>query len=135
MKISNQRFAALQKKLRERSEQLRSMQNRASKDAKAQVETSHSDEIDVASALESAESSRMMAEALRLELLQVESALNRMEAGSFGVCEECESDIPVKRLEIRPEARLCIDCQSEEERHYGGRANHGGDRGEIAFAS
>ncbi|MFL5813822.1 MAG: TraR/DksA C4-type zinc finger protein [Bdellovibrionia bacterium] len=40
--------------------------------------------------------------------------------------------MPAKRLEISPEARLCVDCQAEEERHFGRSAVN---RGDFAFAS
>lgn len=45
------------------------------------------------------------------ELSQINLSLQRIESGTFGVCVECESDIPVKRLRVRPDATLCLDCQ------------------------
>lgn len=44
-------------------------------------------------------------------LEQVEDALNRIDAGTYGVCGACGSDIPYARLEAMPSASLCIDCQ------------------------
>ena len=37
-------------------------------------------------------------------------ALERIERGSFGVCEDCEEKINIKRLMAKPEATLCISC-------------------------
>lgn len=31
------------------------------------------------------------------------------------ICEECDKPIPVKRLELVPNARLCVQCQSEND--------------------
>jgi DnaK suppressor protein len=43
-------------------------------------------------------------------------ALARIEDGSYGECEECGQPIGVSRLLARPEARLCIACQTRAER-------------------
>jgi DnaK suppressor protein len=45
----------------------------------------------------------------------VQSALLRIEEGSYGFCEQCESQIQRKRLDAVPWARLCISCQSHAE--------------------
>jgi DnaK suppressor protein len=45
----------------------------------------------------------------------VDDALVRIKDGTFGVCEGCEDDIPVKRLEVYPSARFCVTCQSKME--------------------
>ena len=47
---------------------------------------------------------------------KIQKALNKIEDGSFGVCEECEEPIHVKRLEARPETTLCIRCKEDQER-------------------
>jgi len=43
-------------------------------------------------------------------------ALARIEDGSYGDCEECGQPIGASRLLARPEARLCIACQTRAER-------------------
>lgn len=48
-------------------------------------------------------------------LTKIELALSKMRAGTYGICEECEEPIAPKRLEARPEARLCISCKEEQE--------------------
>ncbi len=47
---------------------------------------------------------------------KIERALQKIEEGSFGNCEECEEEISVKRLEARPETTLCIRCKEDQER-------------------
>ena len=44
------------------------------------------------------------------ELTDVERALARIDAGTYGICERCGQKISVGRLEARPTATLCIDC-------------------------
>lgn len=43
-------------------------------------------------------------------------ALAKFEDGSYGLCEECGNDIGYSRLQARPEARLCIACQTRFEK-------------------
>jgi DnaK suppressor protein len=50
---------------------------------------------------------------------KIDQAIERIEDGSFGICDECGEDIENKRLEARPVATLCIHCktlQEEEEK-------------------
>jgi RNA polymerase-binding protein DksA len=47
---------------------------------------------------------------------EIDRALERMDAGSYGICERCGNRIAVARLEALPYAALCIDCKSREER-------------------
>jgi len=48
-------------------------------------------------------------------LKKIDSALGRIDDGSFGTCEECGEEIEVKRLIARPVTTLCIDCKSRQE--------------------
>jgi DnaK suppressor protein len=43
---------------------------------------------------------------------QVRAALQRLEDGTYGICESCEEPIGERRLDAIPWARLCIRCQS-----------------------
>ena len=47
---------------------------------------------------------------------KISKALQKIEDGTFGICEECGEEISVKRLEARPEATLCIRCKEDQER-------------------
>jgi DnaK suppressor protein len=46
---------------------------------------------------------------------KIRDALERIEEGSFGICEECGESISLKRLEARPVTTLCIDCKTKQE--------------------
>jgi len=49
-------------------------------------------------------------------LAEIDAALRRIEEGTYGICTNCGKPIPEERLEARPWATLCIDCQRERER-------------------
>ena len=51
----------------------------------------------------------------RNELERVRAALNRLDAGTYGVCQRCAAEIPSARLEAVPTASLCIQCKEAEE--------------------
>ncbi len=45
-------------------------------------------------------------------LLELETALESLANKDFGLCEECDELIPIARLKIKPESKLCIGCQA-----------------------
>ena len=49
-------------------------------------------------------------------LAQIDAALKRLDDGTYGTCVRCGRPIGEERLEARPWASLCIDCQREAER-------------------
>ena len=51
------------------------------------------------------------------ELAQVEAALARIGAGSFGQCVDCGEPIAASRLAVMPAAECCAACQAQRERH------------------
>lgn len=46
---------------------------------------------------------------------KIKEALERIDAGTFGICEVCEEEISEARLMARPVTTLCIDCKMEQE--------------------
>ena len=46
---------------------------------------------------------------------KIKKALERIDSGSFGICEACGEDISIKRLKARPVTSQCIECKSKEE--------------------
>ena len=48
-------------------------------------------------------------------IVKINEALERIEDGSFGICEDCGEEIGVKRLEARPVTTQCIDCKTKAE--------------------
>lgn len=70
------------------------------------------DEHDPEGVTLSSEWSRLtgLAEGAASELQQVEDALARMDAGTYGICANCGRPIPAARLEVRPFAMYCVAC-------------------------
>lgn len=52
------------------------------------------------------------------EIRQVEAAILRMSAGTYGLCVDCGEEIPAARLDADPGAARCLRCQSRLERSY-----------------
>ena len=50
------------------------------------------------------------------ELSAVESAQRRLHEPDFGLCEDCEAEMPYARLSANPVATRCIGCQAQHER-------------------
>ena len=53
---------------------------------------------------------------LQHKIESIDVALRAIEAGTYGVCERCSQPIDPARLEVRPDATLCVKCQAEVER-------------------
>ncbi|HEX3620980.1 MAG TPA: TraR/DksA C4-type zinc finger protein [Acidimicrobiales bacterium] len=43
---------------------------------------------------------------------EIDAALARVDAGTYGICEACQQPIPEARLDAVPEATLCVACKS-----------------------
>jgi DnaK suppressor protein len=52
------------------------------------------------------------------QILILKRALAKIDDGSYGECEECGNAIGFSRLQARPEARLCISCQTRAEKRH-----------------
>ena len=52
----------------------------------------------------------------RLRVKEVDEALDRMENGTYGICEECGEPIGLKRLEVKPVAKYCVPCKTKLEK-------------------
>jgi DnaK suppressor protein len=57
-----------------------------------------------------------LTESERTRLQEMDEALDRIEAGTYGICEECGEPIGLKRLEVRPVAKYCVPCLSKMEK-------------------
>jgi DnaK suppressor protein len=52
----------------------------------------------------------------RMRLHEVDESLDRIENGTYGICEECGEPIGLKRLEVRPVAKYCVPCKTKLEK-------------------
>ena len=57
---------------------------------------------------------------------QIEAAIERIENGSYGQCEECGAKIPKSRLEAIPYAAQCVRCASQKEGGPGPKRSRNG---------
>lgn len=48
---------------------------------------------------------------LEAQLKDTDDALERMEKGTYGICENCNEEIDIERLKAYPAARTCIKCK------------------------
>ena len=52
----------------------------------------------------------------REKLRSIDEALLKIEEGEYGICDECEEDIPIGRLKVVPFAHYCVKCKAEIEK-------------------
>jgi len=48
-------------------------------------------------------------------IVKIREALDRIDQGTYGICEECGEEISERRLMARPVTTLCIDCKTRQE--------------------
>jgi len=77
------------------------------------------DEADQAGDERNREVSLLLTGRIKASLMAIEEALAKMEEGTYGICEECEDEIPPGRLKVMPLAKLCLMCQSRWEMQMG----------------
>jgi DnaK suppressor protein len=85
-------------------------------DSQAELDNGTEDYVDYAVNSYAREFLLSLTELDRKHLLFVEEALNRIDRGEFGYCQQCGEDISPKRLEVQPWARHCVRCQELEEK-------------------
>jgi len=79
-------------------------------------ETARGDEADLAAMAQAKEQSQWLEQDQKKRLAQIDQALARIAAGTYGICDHCGKPIPPERMEAKPYATLCVDCQSKLEK-------------------
>ncbi len=74
------------------------------------------DSYDLASEERDREISFLLTDRDREKLQAIQDALDRIEEGTYGICESCEAEIAEGRLIALPFTRLCVSCQAQEEK-------------------
>ena len=84
----------------------------------ASRDTNADDEHDPEGATIAFERSQIEALARQAEhhLEEIDAAVERLDAGTYGTCEACGASIGAERLEARPAARVCIRCAASRPR-------------------
>jgi len=65
---------------------------------------------------------------MRDDLTEVKHALAKFEKGTYGLCESCGQAIDSARLEVLPQANLCLSCKAQEEKEAKGRLIFGREK-------
>ena len=73
------------------------------------------DAYDLASEERAREITLILTDRDRGKLQAIDDALDRIDEGSYGICESCESEIAEGRLVAMPFTRLCVQCQADRE--------------------
>ena len=102
--------------LRMREDLIKEIKEKAQSETNDTTKTEVGDIYDLASNERDRELNLLISDRDRDKLLQIEDAVKRIDEGTYGICEECESPIPKERLLIMPFARLCVSCQAESEK-------------------
>jgi DnaK suppressor protein len=114
MPLSKKSKKQLKKTLEEMRQQL--LDEMRAQIERSRVQDHVGDLGDYATADMAAEYAHLFGERLRRRLQLIEDALDGIENGYYGFCEECEEPINEKRLQLMPFALFCVRCQSELER-------------------
>jgi DnaK suppressor protein len=69
------------------------------------------DEVDHASVSTDRMIEEAISQQLNKELHEIEYALGKISAGTYGICEMCEEDISFQRLKVKVHAKYCITCR------------------------
>jgi DnaK suppressor protein len=77
--------------------------------------TAYADPLDRASQEEGFNLELRTRDRERKLIKKIEQALDDIESGEYGFCEDCGTEIGIRRLEARPTATKCIDCKTFEE--------------------
>ena len=80
------------------------------------IERDVGDEVDNSMVEQERELNLLLQDREKQHLEALEEALQRIETGEYGFCDECGDQIDQKRLMVMPLAQLCITCQQNEER-------------------
>lgn len=117
-KLSKKALDAFEQALRQEREDL--LEQAADLDAEADITQWRDagfddDPADTGSANFERERAQSLASHARRVIVQIDDALARIDAGSFGVCERCGGPIGKDRLEAIPYATFCLECKRLEE--------------------
>lgn len=114
--LPQERLDAFRARLQEQRQEIVNMYNQDVRAGQESTDEPTEDIVDRANNSYNRELMFSISDTERLMLLQVEDALNRIEAGTYGRCTNCGNAINPLRLDAVPWARFCIDCQELAEK-------------------
>lgn len=96
--------------------ELASELQRASEGTKVADSEETKDPVDLADTSYTADYSIARVETIRSRIREIDDAIEWIREGSYGVCAQCEEEIPEGRLQVRPTARFCAQCKENLEK-------------------
>jgi len=75
-----------------------------------------SDVVDAGALASDCDQLDMVAAALEQQVMRLQEAVDRFDAGRYGLCVDCGKKIPKARLEFLPWATHCVPCQERKDR-------------------
>ena len=119
--MNKKHLAHFKKKLEEMSDSILTGADRTITDM-----TDHNDNYPDPTDRASAESDRSFELRIRDRerklLNKIKEAIERIDNGSYGVCDDCGDEIAVERLDARPVTTFCIDCKTRQEQEERAKA-------------
>ena len=109
-KINKAQLETLEQQRRSTLKELKNLR------ADLRAELDREDVDDAASDLIERDKIQALILAVERKLRDIEHALEQAQKGGYGICERCGKAIAPERLEIFPEATLCVNCKRETEK-------------------
>ena len=116
--LSDERLAALRTQLEAEVAQLQEQIDRLERDFldESWKDPRSDDDAETGSATSEREHMMSLTRNARAMLADVQHAVQRMDAGTYGLCAGCGQPIHPDRLEALPQTRHCLDCRRKAER-------------------
>lgn len=114
--LTSSQIAGMKKLLLERKAELEELLDNTEKGARPVSLDQPIGRLSRMDALQQQSMSQASRQVAGQRLEQVRAALHRIESGDYGYCVDCDEEIEPARLQARPEAPFCIDCQGARER-------------------
>jgi DnaK suppressor protein len=102
--------------LKMKEETLKEISKSLKTDAPAGSAEPTGDIYDQASSERDRELTLLLGDREREKVRNIDEALLRLDEGDYGICEECEEEIPLGRLKVLPFARHCVKCKADLEK-------------------
>jgi DnaK suppressor protein len=115
MTLTSNMLLLLKSDLQKQQRELTRAMDRTQKEMRALVDSDPGDVIDISCGNSCKEAVFSSYSLSRTQLHKVESALERIASGDFGICAACGGPIGLKRLQALPWVTNCIECQEQSE--------------------
>ena len=110
-------FSLLRRRLEAEQERLLEELEASSLAAKKRERSSYSEGGEFASAIVEVEKGLIIEKRIQDQLADVKHALDKLDQGTYGLCDICGQPIEPARLEALPQASLCLSCKARQNKN------------------